>query len=99
MAALSVNELAPSQPKTAPGETYARTVLSDWNGSHVVDACIAATLLGLIHSGGGLKDERARQLLREGFDDRKVDDVNWSVVIEAFRNGRTRKQMGELFPL
>src|ERR1700689_3237763 len=73
----------------SPGETYARKVLSDWNGNHVADACIAATHLGLIHSGGGFGDERARQILREEFDSRKVDDVNWSIVIEAFRNGRS----------
>jgi hypothetical protein len=43
----------------------------------------------LIHSGGVLDDERARQILRVEFDSRKVDDVNWSLVIEAFRNGRS----------
>jgi hypothetical protein len=78
-----------AKPKNSFGETYARKVLSDWKGTHVADAIIAATQLGLIHSGGALKDERAREILREEFDSRKIDDVNWSVVIEAFRNGRS----------
>src|ERR1700730_18045169 len=77
------------KPKNSIGETFARKVLSDWNGTHVADACIAATQIGLIHSGGGFGDERAREILRKEFDKRKVDDVNWSVVIEAFRNGRS----------
>jgi hypothetical protein len=76
------------KPKTPIGEVYANEVLSKWTGNHVADAIIAATQLGLIHSGGLLSDERARQILRDEFDARKVDDVNWSIVIEAFRNGR-----------
>jgi hypothetical protein len=89
MTALKVKENVATKPKNSIGETYARKVLSNWNGTHVADAIIAATQLGLIHSGGVLDDERARQILREEFDSRKVDDVNWSVVIEAFRNGRS----------
>jgi hypothetical protein len=88
MAVLEVQESIATKPKNSIGETYARKVLSNWNGTHVADAIIAATQLGLIHSGGALKDERARQILREEFDSRKTDDVNWSVVIEAYRNGR-----------
>jgi hypothetical protein len=76
MAALTVAD----KPKNSIGETYARKVLSNWNGSHVADACIAATQLGLIHSGGALKDERARQILQEEFDYRNVDSVNWSAL-------------------
>jgi hypothetical protein len=89
MAALIMKESVATKPKNSPGETFARNVLSDWKGTHVADACIAATQLGLIHSGGGFGDERARQILREEFDSRKINDVNWSVVIEAFRNGRS----------
>jgi hypothetical protein len=89
MTALKVKEDVATKPKNSIGETYARKVLSNWRGNHVADAIIAATQLGLIHSGGVLDDERARQILREEFDSRKVDDVNWSVVIEAFRNGRS----------
>jgi AAA domain len=85
----SLSESVATKPKNSIGETYARKVLSDWEGTHVVDACIAATQIGLIHSGGALGDERARQILREEFDSRKIDDVNWSVVIESFRNGRS----------
>src|SRR5882672_10809839 len=76
-------------PKNSIGETYARKVLSNWTGSHVADACIAATQIGLIHSGNLLGYERAKEILRDEFNFRKVDDVNWSVVNEAFQNGRS----------
>jgi AAA domain-containing protein len=89
MTALDVKDNVASKPKNSIGETYAKKVLSDWNGNHVADACVAATLLGLIHSGGGFGDGRARQILREEFDRRNVDDINWSVVIESYRNGRS----------
>jgi hypothetical protein len=88
MTALNVKESVATKPKNSFGETYARKVVSDWKGSHVADACIAATQIGLIHSGGVLGYERAKAILREEFDIRKVDDVNWSVVNEAFQNGR-----------
>jgi hypothetical protein len=89
MTALDVKDKVASTPKNSIGETYARKVLSAWNGTHVADACMAATQIGLIHSGGVLKYERAKIILREAFDLRKVDDVNWSVVNEAFQNGRS----------
>jgi hypothetical protein len=78
-----------TEPKNSIGETYARKVLSDWQGNHVADACIAATQLGLILSGCGLGYERVKEILLEEFNSRKVDDVNWSVVNEAFQNGRS----------
>jgi hypothetical protein len=89
MASLKVQESIATKPKNSIGETYARKVLNNWNGTHVADAIFAAIELGLIHSGGALGDERARQILLEGFNSRMTDDVNWSVVIEAYRNGRS----------
>jgi hypothetical protein len=88
----SLNSIALAEvagPKESPGEDYVRTVLSHWTGSHVADACIAATNLGLIHSGGALGYYRVRDILLEEFELRKVDDVNWSVVDQAFQNGRS----------
>src|SRR3982074_239655 len=78
-----------AKPKNSFGETYARKVLSDWKGNHVADACIAATQIGLIHSGSLLGYYRAKEILREEFDRRNVDDVNWSTVNDAFQNGRS----------
>lgn len=78
-----------ARPKESPSEDYVRTVLSNWTGSHVADACIAATNLGLIHSGGAIGYYRVRDILLEEFEQRKVDDVNWSVVDQAFQNGRS----------
>jgi hypothetical protein len=89
MASLSVNESFATKPKNSIGETYTRKVLYDWKGNHVADACIAATQIGLIHSSSLLGYERSKEILREEFDFRKVDDVNWSVVNEAFQNGRS----------
>jgi hypothetical protein len=83
-----VNESVATTPKISIGETYASKVLSDWKGNHIADACIAAANIGLIHSGGVLSDDRARAILKEGFEDRQVDDVNWSVFMDSFRNGR-----------
>jgi hypothetical protein len=54
-----------TKPKNSIGETYARKVLSDWQGNHVADACIAATQLGLILSGCGLGYERVKEILLE----------------------------------
>src|ERR1700744_3173918 len=85
---VSLSTASAEKPKNSIGETCARTVHSGWNGNHIADACIAATQLGLIHSGGVLGYDRAKQILREEFDFRKVDDVNWSTVNEAFQNGR-----------
>jgi hypothetical protein len=50
---------------------------------------IAAIQIGLLHSGGSLGYYRAKEILREEFDRRNVDDVNWSLVNEAFQNGRS----------
>lgn len=89
MTVLKVNESVSGRPKNSIGEAYAQQIISNWNGTHVADACVAATQLGLIHSGGVLSYERAKTILREAFNLRKVDDVNWSVVNEAFQNGRS----------
>src|SRR6195952_4811281 len=79
---------ASATPKNSSGETCVRKVLAEWHSSHIADACIAATQIGLIHSGGVLGYERAKTILREEFDSRKVGDVNWSTFNEAFQNGR-----------
>jgi hypothetical protein len=77
-----------TKPKNSIGETYARKVFSDWNGDHVADACIAATQIGLLHSGGVLGYHRAKELLKSGFEAKAIDDIHWSTVNEAFQTGR-----------
>jgi AAA domain len=71
------------------GEAAALIILSKWKGDHVADACIAATQIGLLHSGGLLSYNRAKDILKSNCDVRSVDEVNWSVVNEAFQNGRS----------
>lgn len=87
--------------KNSIGETYARKVVSNWNGPHLADAITAAAQLGTIHAGGLLPHHRARQILQDEFDFRNVDSVNWSVVHEAFQNGRsaviTREQLRQRY--
>jgi len=78
--ALTVNSIA---------ESYGRKILSDWRGTHVADACIAATQIGLVHSGGAMGYYRAKDLLKKGFEDHGVDDIHWSTVNDAFQNGRS----------
>jgi hypothetical protein len=105
MAALSVKESVATNPKRNPnGEAAARKILANWKGDFVGDACIAATQIGLLHSGYLLGYERAKEILREEFDRRKVDDVNWSVVNQSFQDGRsavisTAQLMERYFPV
>lgn len=84
-----MNESVASKPKNSIGEDAVRKVLALWKGSHVADACIAATQIGLLHSGGLLSYRRAKDVLKSNFSVRSVDDVNWSTVNEAFQNGRS----------
>jgi hypothetical protein len=76
-------------PRRNPdAEIALRKVLSEWKSDFVADACYAATHLGIFHSGGWLGLERAKEILLEEFDLRKVDDIHWSTVHAAFQNGR-----------
>jgi hypothetical protein len=84
--ALSADNIV--KPKNSIGETCARKVFSDWNGAHVADACIAATQIGLLHSGGLLGYYRAKELLKDGFEAQAIDDIHWSTVNDAFQIGR-----------
>jgi len=85
MAVLSMTKV---KPTSSIGENAARNILSAWKGKHVADACIAATQIGLIHSGGLLAYNRAKDILMAGFEVRLIDDIHWSTVNEAFQNGR-----------
>jgi hypothetical protein len=70
-------------------EIAATQIISTWKCDFVADACIAATQLGLLHSGNMPGYDRAKNILRLNFDLRKVDDIHWSTVYEAFQNGRS----------
>jgi hypothetical protein len=95
MAALSMIESNTASPEVTPtrrnpmAEIGLIRVLSAWKGDFVADACIAATQIGLLHSGGVLGFDQAKEVLLDGFNSRKVDDVHWSTVNEAFQNGRS----------
>jgi hypothetical protein len=81
-------EVTPTR-RNPDGETAARKILSAWKGDFVADACIAATQIGLLHSGCLLGYDRAKEILLEEFNRRKVDDIHWSTVNDAFQNGRS----------
>ena len=85
MAVLSMTKV---KPTSSIGENATRNILSAWKGKHVADACIAATQIGLIHSGGLLAYNRAKDILMAGFEVRLIDDIHWSTVNEALQNGR-----------
>jgi hypothetical protein len=70
------------------GETAARKILAKWKGDFVSDACTAATEIGVLHSGVWLSFYRAKEILLEEFNKRKLDDIHWSTVYAAFLNGR-----------
>src|SRR4051812_7742287 len=77
-----------SPVKEREGEVAARRILASWKGEFIGDACFAANQIGLLHSGGKLALGRAKEIIRQAFDARQIDDVNWSSFNEAFENGR-----------
>ncbi|SHN71595.1 AAA family ATPase [Bradyrhizobium erythrophlei] len=91
MAALPVKVSSIASAEVRPrrntdAEIALRKVLSDWKGDFVNDACHAATQIGSFHSGGWL-GHKAKEIVLEEFDLRKVDDIHWSTVHAAFKNG------------
>ena len=80
-------EVTPAR-RNPDAEIAIRKVLSEWKSDFVNDACSAATQIGLFHSGGWLGYERAKEILLEEFELRKVDDIHWSTVCAALQNGR-----------
>ena len=75
--------------RTPLGEIAATRIIANWKGGFVADACIAATQIGLLHSGNMLGYDRAKTILRLNFEANKVDDIHWSTVYGAFQNART----------
>jgi hypothetical protein len=82
---------AKAKSRTPDGEIAATGIVNDWKGNFVGDACIAATQIGLLCSGGPpmLSYDRAMTILRFHFDFLKVDDIHWSTVYGSFQNGRS----------
>lgn len=76
------------RPKNPYGEAAAKQIIAKWKGNHFSDACAVATEIGMVHSGGDLSDQRAREIILEEFNRRKIDDLHWSTVHAAFLNGR-----------
>jgi hypothetical protein len=70
-------------------ERVINQILSAWKGSFVADACIAATQIGLLNSGNMIGFDHAKTVLKFHFDARKIDDIHWSTVYQAFQNGRS----------
>jgi hypothetical protein len=80
---------AKSKSTTPDGEIAATSILNNWRGNFVADACIAAMQIGLLQSGNMLGLDRAKNLLRLNFDVRKIDDIHWSDVYQSFQQGRS----------
>ena len=85
MAVLSMTKV---KPTSSIGENAARNILSAWKGKHVADACIAATQIGLIPSGGLLAYNRAKDILMAGFEVRLIDDIHWSTAVAIAASGQ-----------
>jgi hypothetical protein len=81
------NTTSPASEK-ALGERAVDQILLAWKGDFAGDACIAATQIGLLHSGNMLGYDHAKTILKFHFGVRKVDDIHWSTVYQAFQNGR-----------
>ena len=94
-----------TEPKTSIGETAARKVLSDWKGKHVVDACNAATQIGLIYAGGVLHfkpGQRHFEIWLRCTIDRRPSTGRWST--KRFRTAEARSSVQprygtDMFPL
>jgi hypothetical protein len=85
MSAMEIEKMS----ERSMGEIAATRILSNWKGSFVGDACIAATQLGLLQSGNMLGEDHAKRILKFHFEVHKVDDSHWSTVYDAFQNGRS----------
>ena len=88
MGNLSASTVKTERPKNPNGEAAAKQVTARWTGNYVADACAAAFEIGTIHSGVWLSDDRAREIVLDEFNIRKIDDLHWSSVHAAFLNGR-----------
>ena len=71
------NTTSPASEK-ALGERAVDQILLAWKGDFAGDACIAATQIGLLHSGNMLGYDHAKTILKFHFGVRKVDDIHWS---------------------
>ena len=56
------------------GELAARTILGQWKGPALADACVAALQLGLLNAGNMLAYHRCRQLLDANLGLHKVNE-------------------------
>src|SRR5947209_4893475 len=88
MASLSTASAEDERPKNPYGEAAAKQIIAKHNGIHFLDVCAIATEIGAVHSGCDLSDKRAREIVLQEFNRRKIDDLHWSTVHEAFLNGR-----------
>jgi hypothetical protein len=79
---------AADKPKNELGERGARLINDGWKGDFVADASAAAFQYGMLVSANMLPLDRAKNLLKFHFEQRKVDDRYWSTVNESFISGR-----------
>ncbi|WP_050044738.1 AAA family ATPase [Bradyrhizobium sp. LTSP849] len=70
------------------GEVAARTILGQWKGPALADACVAALQLGMLNAGNLLAYHRCRHLLEVNLDLHKVNEDRWPEVLSVFHQGR-----------
>jgi len=85
MSAMEIEKLS----ERLMGEIVATRIISDWKGTFIADACVAATQIGLLQSGNMLAIDRAKNILRLNFEAKEIDDIHWSTFYDAFQNGRS----------
>ncbi|MDH2354894.1 AAA family ATPase [Bradyrhizobium sp. SSUT112] len=87
-----INPVLALQPAAARlhqnGEVAARTILGQWKGPALADACVAALQLGMLNAGNLLAYHRCRQLLESNLDLHKVNQDRWPEVLSVFHQGR-----------
>jgi hypothetical protein len=84
-----MNVTKPNETVHSRGEFALAKIGTHWKGNGVTAAVTAASEIGMLIAGNMVGSERARAVVRCGFDVRQVDEKWWSTVYEAFQSGRS----------
>ena len=73
----SLTAIAVKKPNPV-GEPAILQILAKHSGNHFIDLCNIANEIGVVRSVCGLSDDRARKVVLDEFNRRKIDDIHWS---------------------
>ena len=73
----SLTAIAVKKPNPV-GEPAILQILAKHPHNHFIDLCNIANEIGVVRSVCGLSDDRARKVVLDEFNRRKIDDIHWS---------------------